>query len=297
MGLEQHLEKLRYFYEVGKAESIKEGATHLNLTQPSVSKAIKILEESIDTLLFVRRSRGVNLTREGKILFNYCHGLFASLNDIEARLITPEEPMAGVIRVGTYDSIAIFFWPTFLKAFLEKYPLINLELTTGRSRKIQKEVEEGKLDLALIVEPRTSSNLETIELKKDQFNFYVSSEMTDEKATQDNTPLIYMPDALAGQSLKRLSHTLKEDLTRKKQFKTSSLEAAKEMILQGLGVGLLPSLVADEPVKQKRMKPIDRLFKKSEPIGIHSIGLVFPKHKKDWSLLKGLISEIKSRSL
>lgn len=292
LSLESHLEKLRYFYEVAKAQSIKEGATHLNLTQPSVSKSIKILEESLNVKFFVRRSRGVSLTPQGQILFNYCHSLFAGLCDIEARILAPEEPMAGVVRVGTYDSIAIFFWPHFLKSFLKKYPLISLEMTTGRSRSIQKAVEQGELDLALIVEPKSSAGVESLTLIQDHFHFYASSSMTSEEILNSNTPLIFMPDALSGKNFKRLRHTLEVELHNRKQFKTSSLEAAKEMIVESLGVGLLPSLVARSSVQAGRIKKVDPWSINEVSVGTHDIGLIFPKHRKEWGLLKGLISEI-----
>ena len=296
MSLTSHLEKLSYFYAAAKHGSIKEAAYHLNLSQPSVSKSIKILEEVVGKELLIRLPRGVTLTQEGKILFDYCHTLFAQLKDVEVRLKTPNESMAGSIRVGTYDSIAIYFWPKFLEEFLKKYPLIDLELTTGRSSNVQKMVENGEIDLGLIIEPTVSAGVEVIELATDSFQLYRACKMSAKKASDPNTPLIFMPDAIAGERGSRIIHLLGQISASRKQFKTSSLESTKELILSGIGIGLLPKMVAQSALKKKQITLTQPSNFPKNGIGNHKIGLVCPKHKKETKVLGGLIGEIQKRS-
>lgn len=294
MYLRDHLEKLNHFYEVARQGSIKEAARVLNLTQPSVTKSIKILEEAVGKALFVRKPRGVILTHEGELLNQYCHTLFSQLEDIEHKLLAPNDPMAGSIKVGTYDSIAIYFWPNFLKRFLKKYKNLDLELTTNRSHQIQKMVEEGELDLGLIIEPRPSNSLEVINLMEDSFFLYASSKMNNKDIESTDTPLIYMSDAVAGHQKGRLEHLLGEEITTRKHFMTSSLESTKELVLNGLGVGLLPELVAKQLLEKNKIKKVKvKSFPKSG-VGKHSIGLVFPAHQKSSKTLFGLIDEIQS---
>ena len=120
MYLEDHLEKLRYFYEVAKNGSIKRASANIHLTQPTLTKAIQVLEDSLDKKLFDRLPRGVSLTTEGEILYKFCHTLFASIEEIEKKIKSPKDPFAGSLRVGTYDSIVSYFWPDFLKNFLKE---------------------------------------------------------------------------------------------------------------------------------------------------------------------------------
>ena len=76
MNLKDHLEKLEYFYEVAKQGSFKKASQNVYISQPSLTKSIKVLEEAIGEDLFVRFPRGVKLTKRGDILFEFCHDLF-----------------------------------------------------------------------------------------------------------------------------------------------------------------------------------------------------------------------------
>ncbi|MCB0384506.1 MAG: LysR family transcriptional regulator [Bdellovibrionales bacterium] len=296
MRLKDHLEKLSYFYQVGKEGSIKEASSVLGITQPSLTKSIKILEDSVGSDLFVRLPRGVELTKQGRVLFEYCHQLFAGLEDLEARLLAPDDPMSGHLRVGTYDSIAIYFWPKFLRSFLYEFPNLDLELTTNRSHEIQTMVESGELDVGLIIEPQSTAQLGVMDLATDTFQLYAATKMASEQEAQLSAPLIYMPDALAGEK-GRLEHMISAqggDYGRAKHYGTSSLESAKELVINGIGVGLLPKMVAQDAVKKKRIKQIyPKGFPKSG-IGKHRIGVVFAKHKKDSRIMKELFSRLKS---
>ena len=109
MNLADHLEKLKYFYEVGRLGSLKRASESVFISQPSLTKSIKILEDVIGSPLFIRLPRGMKLTKEGEILHSHCQKLFASITNIEQELTYPDDPLAGSLRIGTYDSIAIYF--------------------------------------------------------------------------------------------------------------------------------------------------------------------------------------------
>ena len=236
------------------------------------------------------------LTPEGELLNQYCHILFSQLEDIEQKLLAPNDPMAGAIKVGTYDSIAIYFWPKFLKGFFKKYPNLDLELTTQRSHNIQKMVEEGELDVGLIIEPKPSTTLDVIDLYEDSFYLYASPKLLKKDINSQSTPLIFMSDAVAGNNKGRLGHLLGEELSTRKHFMTSSLESTKELAINGLGLALLPKLVAKDAVSKKKLKLVELKSFPKTGIGKHSVGLIYPKHQVASKTLQGLISEIKSNS-
>ncbi len=295
MVLRDHLEKLHYFYQVAKAGSFKEASQKINITQPSLTKSIQILEGSIEKKLFLRQPRGVQLTTEGEILFDYCHQLFADLNEMEIKLQAPEDPMAGSLRVGTYDSIAIYFWPQFLRKFLPKYLNLSLELTTGRSSDIQSAVEKGELDLGLIIEPRPTQNTEVVYLSEDHFQLYETRSEKPIYESVEEAPLIFMPDALAGQDNMRLlkSHPDLENHNPRMLYKTSSLESAKELLLKGIGIALLPEFVAKADLEKGFIAKVNLKGFPEKGIGSHRLGLVYPTHKKNSPTLLGLIEELK----
>jgi DNA-binding transcriptional LysR family regulator len=292
MYLHEHLEKLRYFHQVAKLGSMKRASEAVFVTQPSLSKSIKILEEVIGQELFVRLPRGVRLTEYGEILYQYCHELFSSLKDLEKRLESSEDPMAGSLRVGTYDSIGIYFWPKFLKEFLPKYPNLSLEISTGRSAHMQELLDKGELDLILIINPKRTSQTIIEPLKKDVFKFYKSTKKKTVFTSIENAPLILMPDSFEpGANIKEKLGAF--NVEERKIYKTSSLESVKELTVNGLGLGFLPESVCSEHVGKGALEVVD--LGKGSKTGLfpHTIGLGFQKSRKDNPLVSRVIAEIK----
>jgi DNA-binding transcriptional LysR family regulator len=292
MYLNDHLEKLKYFYEIARLGSFKKAAESISITQPSLTKSIKILEDAVENPLFKRLPRGVALTQQGEILYKFCHELFASIANLEHKLAHPKNPMAGTLRVGTYDSIGIYFWPSFLKNFLPKYPLLNLEITTARSQHMQHKLEEGLIDFALIIEPKANAHIATEIIQKDTFKLYTT---THKKKTYKNlkeAPLILMESAIAGiQSLDDVLNSY--GLGERQLYKTSSLESVKALTLSGLGIGLLPQMVAKDSLRKKLLIEQKLPHIPAKGIGEHNIGIAYQKGRKDSPLITTLTEHIK----
>lgn len=290
MSLYDHLEKLQYFMGVAKAGSFKRASEQLHLTQPTLSKSIKILEESLETELFVRHARGIELTNEGEFLFQRCLILFNQLDEISKELHTPLDPLEQKIRVGTFDSIAIYFWASFLKRFLSKRKNLQIEMMTNRSSDIQRELESGNLDLAIIVDPRSNSQFENLEIFKDQFRFYESTSKKKCYEHVKDAPLIMMNETLTDKELEASLMGHKPTL-----YKVSSLESAKEFCIQGLGVAMLPEQVAKKSIEEKKIKLVNQEFKPfQQSLRPHSISLVYPKRLSQSSTLQKMIEDLKT---
>lgn len=290
MNLSDHLEKLQYFRAIAETGSIKRAAEIVYVTQPSLTKSLKTLEEAIGRKLFIRKPRGVELTQEGEILMDFCQRLFAGLADTEQKLSFPDDPYAGALKVGTYESIGIYFWPQFLKKFLPRYPKLNLQMETGRSREIQLKLERGELDLVLVIEPVPDANTETIILKKDSFCFYQSpkTKLFDSPKT---APLIFMPSALtSSQELKKTIDNL--GLQNRRVYTCSSLETVKELTMNGIGIGLLPKMVAKSLLKKNQLSQVYLPGIAKSGIGEHQLGLAYQKTRADSPLIQLLIAQI-----
>jgi len=297
MNLVQHLEKLRYFYEVAKLGSMKKASTSIYISQPSLTKSIKNLEEVIGAPLFVRMPRGVQLTHEGEILNQFCHTLFSSITNLEQKLQHPSDSMAGSLKVGTYDSIGIYFWPKFLKSFLPHYPGLKFELETGRSAQIQEKLEQGELDLILVIEPKAKEHINVEVLRKDNFKLFISTKSKRTFKSESIAPIIYMPSALAGKTnLQQMIESL--DTIKKRNFyTTTSLESVRELTINGIGIGLLPRMVAKDCVEKNKLQEIKIQNFSSKKIGEHSIGIAYRKSKQKSLLIQTLVNQIKKSPL
>lgn len=293
MNLTDHLEKLNYFYEVARLGSLKKASETVFISQPSLTKSIKILEDVIGSPLFIRLPRGMKLTKEGEVLYSHCQKLFATVTDMEQELSYPDDPLAGSLKVGTYDSIGIYFWPKFLKKFLLKNERLDIELVTGRSYEMQEKLDSGLLDLILIVDPKATQNIEVDILKKDSFKFYQTTNSKKVYKSIETAPIIAMPTASAGiQSIKDLLNKTK--IEKRKIHSTSSLESAKELTINGIGIGLLPQMVAKSAIESKKIKEVKLKELPITGVGQHTIGIGYNSYRKDSELIKALIKAIKA---
>ena len=135
-------------------------------------------------------------------------------------------------------------------------------------------------------------------MQTDYFNFYRSSKKSPMVEKNEEAPLIYMPDALAGKGnlvLEKILIGNEQDRVRR-SYKTSSLESAKELALNGLGLALLPGMVAASELKGKRLQKVIPKGMPKRGIGKHRLGVVYSRYREDSPILIKLIEELKQHS-
>lgn len=163
------LELYRIFYEVAKCGNISVAANNLFISQPAVSKSIKKLESITGISLFSRNSRGVKLTKEGIVFYEYIE---RALNEIylgENVLDKLKKKEQGSIKLGVSTTICKHFVVPKLKNFIREYPNIELKIINKTSFETLKQVEKGELDICFVSEPPEG----------DFFNFIKLSEIHD----------------------------------------------------------------------------------------------------------------------
>lgn len=157
--MEQHLSQYRIFYEVAKAGNISKAAKELYISQPAISKAVSKLEESLEVCLFTRNSRGVQLTSEGQILLNHVKTAFDALSSGENELKRIKEFHIGQIRIGVSNTLCKFVLLPYLKSFVEQYPHIKITIDSQSTAHTLNMLEQQKIDIGLIAEPKSRRGL------------------------------------------------------------------------------------------------------------------------------------------
>lgn len=155
--MEAKLELYRIFKEVAEHESISAAAKTLYLSQPAVSQSVKHLEEQLHTALFVRGKRGVELTREGRMLYEYVRGAMGLLESAEEKVRQARELEIGQLVIGASDTLTREYLLPCLEAFRRSYPGIRLSLRNGTSRQVLRMLREGKVDMAFASIPEESA--------------------------------------------------------------------------------------------------------------------------------------------
>ena len=118
------LELYKIFDKVAKCQSFSKAAKELYMTQPAVSQAIMQLEDELKIRLFTRTPRGVILTNEGKLLFEYTNSAISLLDTGEKKLKESRDLKKGELKIGVSDTISRYYLLPYLERFHKSYPNI-----------------------------------------------------------------------------------------------------------------------------------------------------------------------------
>ena len=153
------LELYRVFKEVAEVGNITAAAQALYISQSAVSQSIKQLERDLQTRLFARNSRGVSLTAEGQMLYEYVRSAMGLLETGEEKLSQTRELQMGQLTIGASDTVTSQFLLPYLDEFHQRHPAIHIQIVSGRSHKVLGLLRSGKVDIAFASTPSDTSSL------------------------------------------------------------------------------------------------------------------------------------------
>ncbi|WP_391208450.1 LysR family transcriptional regulator [Psychrobacillus sp. L4] len=156
------LDLYKVFCKVGKSESFSKAAKELYMTQPAVSQAIMQLERELDIRLFNRTPKGVSLTNEGTLLFEYANSALNLIHVGEEKILEFKNLTTGELNIGVGDTISRYFLLPYLEAFHNKYPNIKFKIVNGTTLELCSILKSGRVDIAICNFPIDDSTLELI---------------------------------------------------------------------------------------------------------------------------------------
>lgn len=154
------LDLYKVFCKVGKSESFSKAAKGLYMTQPAVSQAIMQLERELDIRLFNRTPKGVTLTNEGALLFDYVNSAMNLIEAGEEKILEFKNLTTGELTIGVGDTISRYFLLPYLEAFHNKYPNIKFKIVNGTTIEICSILKSGEVDIAICNFPLDDPSLE-----------------------------------------------------------------------------------------------------------------------------------------
>lgn len=148
-----NLNLYKIFYEVALSESISDASKKLFISQSAVSKAIKKLEEDLNTNLFYRNSKGVKLTEEGEELLFYVEEAFNNLDTAKRAMIESKTLNKGKISIGVPSQIGSFYIFEDITNFHKKYPNIEITIISKTTTQLLKLLEQHEIDFIIDTSP------------------------------------------------------------------------------------------------------------------------------------------------
>lgn len=156
------LDLYKVFCTVANRKSFSKAAHDLYMTQPAVSQAIMQLERELDTRLFTRTSKGVFLTDEGRLLFEYANSAVNFIRVGEEKLLELKNLTTGELKIGVGDTISRYFLLPYLEEFHNRYPNIKFKIVNGTTLEICALIKSGGVDIGICNFPLEDPGFELI---------------------------------------------------------------------------------------------------------------------------------------
>ncbi|MFI1095570.1 LysR family transcriptional regulator [Streptomyces sp. NPDC020917] len=257
-------QQLAYFVAVADARHFTRAAEAVHVSQPSLSQQIRALEKELGAPLFSRARGNIALTDAGEALLPLARRILADADTARHEVMELAQLRRGRVRLGAPPSLCTGLLPEVLSAFHDRHPGIQLLIEEGGSHDLVRELARGSLDLALVVLPLPSPSpaLTTIELFQEDLVVVSSVD-----ADAPRTPLRIAD--LAGRPMVMFRHGYDlRDLTlaacRSAGFEPyfsvegGEMDAVLGFVKAGLGIGVVPTMVAARAGSELRVTPLAR---------------------------------------
>lgn len=277
--MDNQLSLYHVFNCVAELGNISQAAKLLYVSQPAVSKAISSLEKSMSLTLFIRNSRGVKLTKEGEILYQYTKEAFNILRQGEEKLKHIRELGVGELRIGVSSTLCKYILLPYLNRFIKTYPHIKITIESQSTIHTLKQLDTGSLDIGLVARPSNQRLYEFLALYKIEDIFVATSEYLDNLQIREMKEDIFTSSNLMlldGENMSRMhieNYFTENNINPQHILEVSSMDLLIEFAKTGLGVAcVIKEFVKDELSNGQLVQiPLEK------PINKREVGFCYSK--------------------
>src|ERR1700675_1553165 len=274
-----NLKDLKYLVALADTGHFGKAAERTFVSQPTLSAQLKKLEEYLGVKLVERQPRNVQLTEVGKQVVVRARRMLDEGDQIIALARSTKAPLAGALKLALIPTIGPYLLPRVMQKIRKALPQLGLMLYEHQTEALLKRLHDGEVDLGIMALPIAQDGMETRVLYEEAFTVALPNHHAlAAKST------IKVPD-LKGQTLLLLEdgHCLRDqalevcsriDIREAEDFRATSLETLRQMVVAGLGITLLPELAVEAPFGSQRGMAI-RQFTKPTPS--RTVGAVWRK--------------------
>ncbi len=247
--------QLLAFKALAQMGSFTQAAKHLNLTQSAVSHSIKALEDDLGCSLINRLGRKIHLTQAGETFLTSAERMIRQMQSVRAELEGLGKWGVGRLRIGAGTTVCQYILPTVIREFRESFPDCQLSVVPGDAKELYELLRLNEIDLALTLVPDPLDDIAAQKVFTDELSFVVSAmhpwkgkriASADEIGSQNY--VIYSKKSLTFERVRRYFRNEGKDLTN--VIELGSMEAIKELVKIGIGVGVLAPWVARQEVAE-----------------------------------------------
>ncbi|MDC6167612.1 LysR substrate-binding domain-containing protein [Paucibacter sp. XJ19-41] len=261
------LTELRYIVAVARERHFGRAAEACHVSQPTLSVAIKKLEEELDVKIFERGAAEVTVTPLGEDIVRQAQSVIEQASAIKEIAKRGKDPLAGALRLGLIYTIGPYLLPQLVKSVIAHYPQMPLMLQENFTVKLLEMLRTGELDCAIMAEPFPDTGLAIAPLYDEPFviaapashPFAQRSEISSQELKSETMLLLGTGHCFRDHVLEvcpEFARFSSDAEGIRKSFEGSSLETITHMVASGMGVTVVPGLsVPAEPQTHLRFIP------------------------------------------
>lgn len=239
---------LQYFLEVARHHSFTKAAQSLFITQPTISKTIKSMEDELGVALFDRVGKKVELTDAGKAIELQAQAIVKSFQNISSELNDLMNLKRGHIRIGLPPMVGSSFFPMIIGEFHKAYPEVTIQLFEDGAKKVEIDVAAGALDIGVVVLPVEGDVFETFPFVEEKMKLLVHpthplagrEEVALTELSEDYFVLFREDFALHDRII---GECVRAGFQPRVVYESSQWDLIREMVAVKLGVALLPETI------------------------------------------------------
>ena len=240
-----NLRQLKYFVATVECGSVAEASRKLYIAQPSVSSAIKQLEESFGVQLFIRHhAQGMSLTPTGSRFYRKALALLRVAHEFEQNALADNDVVAGQIDIGCFETVAPLYLPRLISGFKDRWPGVEIRIRDGEQQELVHALTCGSIDLAILYEHELDRTIDTLPLMPPQqpYALLPADHRFAQQASVSLKDLVLEPMILLDVVPSRtyfVSILTELGLTPHIAFSSPSIEMVRGMVAQGFGFSIL----------------------------------------------------------
>jgi LysR family transcriptional regulator, hydrogen peroxide-inducible genes activator len=274
-----NLKDLKYLVALADTGHFGRAAARTFVSQPTLSAQLKKLEEFLGVKLIERQPKNVQLTEVGKQVVARARRMVTEGEEIIALARNNTDPLAGKLKIALIPTIGPYLLPRVMQKIRKALPKLGLMLYEHQTEALLNRLRDGEIDMGIIALPAPQDGLESRELYREAFTVALPQShplsMKETIKIQDlkGQTLLLLEDGhcLRDQALEVCSRV---DVREAEDFRATSLETLRQMVVAGLGITLLPELAVEPPFGSQRGLTV-RQFAKPAPT--RTVGAVWRK--------------------
>ena len=239
---ESDFNKYKFFYAVAECRSFSKAAELLHISQPAISHAVKELERQLNTKLFIRDKKKVELSEAGEKLVYYVKKAFDNITMAENLINEKEKELTGTIRIGIYSHISLFMLPKIMKEFNTKHPFAKFNIYSTSNAEMLEKLRNRELDFVVLQYPIfVNDDTFTEEILCEMDSCFFGNKEYYELYVKNNNSLrdlsLILP-ARGFPDINRLEETFKShNLILKSTITSYTTDLTRKLAKEGLGIG------------------------------------------------------------